>query len=248
AVGTVTGTALRHVTLAADGAADDARGLEAVGGTAVADAVAGLGDVAGACRGTADRAGGAVGIRGARGTGARARLGHVAGAGRRPAHGPRVARGVLAGHLRAVAGVGRAGVAVVGAERAARLLRVRGAVGAVPGTALRHVALAGGGATHDARGLEAVGGTAVADAVAGLGGVAGARRGSADRAGRALGIGGARRAGARARLGHVAGAGRRPAHGPRFARGVLAGYLRAVAGVGLAVVAVVGADRAARLL
>src|SRR5207253_829388 len=116
--------------------------------------------------------------------GARARLGHVAGAGRRPAHGPRVARGVLAGHLRAVAGVGRAGVAVVGAERAARLLRVRRAVGAVAGTALRHVARPG----------------------------------------------------------------RRPAHCPRIARGVLAGDVRAVAGVGRAGVAVVGAGRAARLL
>src|SRR5439155_1664963 len=155
-----------------------------------------------------------------------------------------VARGVLAGHLRAVAGVGRAGVAVVGADRAARLLRVRRAVGAVAGTALRHVALAGGGATHDARGLEAVGGTAVADAVAGLGDVARARRGAADRAGRALGIGRARRAGARARLGHVARSCPTRRYCDRIARGVLAGGVRAVAGVGRAGVAVVGADRA----
>src|SRR5207249_4893666 len=182
AVGAVAGTALRHVALAGGGATHDARGLEAVGGTAVADAVAGLGDVAGACRGTADRAGRALGIRGARGAGARARLGHVAGAGRRPAHGPRVARGVLAGGVRAVAGVGRAGVAVVGAGRAARLLRVGRAVGTVTGTALRHVTLAADGAADDARGLEAVGGAAVAHAVAGLGDVARARRGAADRA------------------------------------------------------------------
>src|SRR5439155_18794512 len=122
----------------------------------------------------------------ARRAGARARPGHVARPGRRPAHGPRIARGVLAGGVRAVAGVGRAGVAVVGAGRAARLLRVGRAVGTVTGTALRHVTLAADGAADDARGLEAVGGTAVADAVAGLGDVAGACRGTADRAGRAL--------------------------------------------------------------
>src|SRR5439155_1134970 len=129
-------------------------GLLRVGRTGGARPRAELGRIALAGGGAAQGRGGVESVGGAGGARAVARLGHVAGAGRRPAHGPRVARGVLAGHLRAVAGVGRAGVAVVGAERAARLLRVRGAVGAVAGTALRHVALAGGGATHDARGLE----------------------------------------------------------------------------------------------
>src|SRR5207253_8301220 len=119
----------------------------------------------------------------------------VAVARRRPAHCPRVACGVLAGYVRAVAGVGRARVAVVGAGGPAGLLRVRRAVGAVAGTALGRVTLAGGGAADDVRGLEVVGGTAVADAVAALGHVAGARRGAADRAGRSLGIRRARGAG-----------------------------------------------------
>src|SRR5207249_3906291 len=193
-------------------------GLLRVGRAGRARSRADFGRVARAGGGAADRAGGEVGVGGAGRARAVAGLGDVAVPGRRPAHHPRVARGVLAGDVRAVAGVGRARVAVVGAGRAARLLRVRRAVGAVAGTALRHVTLAADGATHDARGLEAVGGTAVADAVAGLGDVAGACRGTADRAGRALGIRGARGAGARARLGHVAGAGRRPAHGPRVAR------------------------------
>src|SRR5439155_1371438 len=193
-----------------------------------------LGRIALAGGGAAQGRGGEEGVGGTGGARAVAGLGHVAVPGRRPAHHPRVARGVLAGDVRAVARVGRARVAVVGAGRAARLLRVRRAVGAVAGTALRHVTLAADGATHDARGLEAVGGTAVAGAVAGLGDVAGARRGSADRAGRALAIGPARRAVALPRRSSVLGPGRRPAHGPRVARGVLAGGVRAVAGVGRA--------------
>src|SRR5207237_1084970 len=155
-------------------------GLLRVGRTGGARPRAELGRIALAGGGAAQGRGGEEGVGGTGGARAVAGLGHVAVPGRRPAHHPRVARGVLAGDVRAVARVGRARVAVVGAGRAARLLRVRRAVGAVAGTALRHVALAGGGATHDARGLEAVGGTAVADAVAGLGDVAGARRGAAD--------------------------------------------------------------------
>src|SRR5207249_1127850 len=209
AVGAVPGTVLGEVALAIGRAADDARGLEAIGGTAVADAVAGLG--------------------------------RVAVPGRRPAHRPRVPRGVLAVVPAAVAGVGRARVAVVGAGRAARPLPIRRAVGAVAGTALGQVALAIGRAADDARGLEVVGGTAVAGAVAGLDRVAGTSRGAADRAGRALGIRGARRAGARAGLGDVAVPGGRAAHRAPILCRMLAVIAAAVALVAAARIAIVGA-------
>src|SRR5207244_1943872 len=150
AVGAVPGTALGEVALAGCTAADHARGLEAVGGTAVADPVAGVG--------------------------------HVAVPGRRPAHRPRVPGRVLAVAAAAVAGVGRARVAVVGAGGAGSALRVGRTVGVVAGTALGQVALAGGGATLRARGDEGVRRARSVHAVAGLGHVAVARRGAADRA------------------------------------------------------------------
>src|SRR5207253_4456633 len=72
-----------------------------------------------------------------------------------------VPRRVLTGVARAVALVERAGVAVGGARRAARLLRVGGTCAARrPGTILRHVALAGSRPTHEAAGFEHVGGAA----------------------------------------------------------------------------------------
>src|SRR5439155_11334158 len=141
----------------------------------------------------------------------------------------------------AVAGVGRARVAVVGAGGPAGLLPIRRAVGTVAGTSLGHVTLAGGGTADDVRGLEVVGGTAVADAVAGLDRVAGTRRGAADRAGRALGIRGARRAGTRTGLGDVAVPGRCAAHRPRIPCRMLAVIAAAVALVAAARIAIVGA-------
>src|SRR5206468_3220737 len=149
AVGPGPGTVLGEVALAGGGAADDARGLEAVRGTRGARAVAGLG--------------------------------HVAVARGRPAHRTGIPRGVLAVVPAAVAGVDRARVPVIGAGGVRGLLRVDRAVGAGPGTALGEVALAGGSAADDARGLEAIGGTAVAGAVAGLGRVAGPGRRAAHR-------------------------------------------------------------------
>src|SRR5207253_318201 len=113
-----------------------------------------------------------VGIGGTGGARAVAGLGDVAVAGRRPAHRARIPRRMLAIVAPPVALVAAAGVPVAGAGRAARLLRVRRAVGPGPGTVLGEVALAGGGAADDARGLEAVGGTAGVRAVAGLGRVA----------------------------------------------------------------------------
>src|SRR5207249_2782769 len=209
AVGPGPGTVLGEVALAGGGAADDARGLEAVRGTRGARAVAGLG--------------------------------HVAVARGRPAHRTGIPRGVLAVVAAAVAGVGRARVAVIGAGGARGVLCVGRAVGAGPGTALGEVALAGGSAADDARGLEAVGGTAVAGAVAGLDRVAGTSRGAADRAGRALGIRGARRADARACLGHVAVPGGRAAHRAPIPCRMLAVIASAVALVAAARIAIVGA-------
>src|SRR5204863_30436 len=56
-----------------------------------------------------------------------------------------VARRVLARIARAVAGVGRARIAVVGARRPARLLRIGGTRGIRPVAGLGHVAVARGG-------------------------------------------------------------------------------------------------------
>src|SRR5207247_5054958 len=60
---------------------------------------------------------------------------------RRPAHRIGVARRVLAGIARAVAGVGRARIAVVGARRRARLLRIGGTRGIRPVAGLGYVAV-----------------------------------------------------------------------------------------------------------
>src|SRR5207247_9231807 len=71
---------------------------------------------------------------------------------RRPAHRIGVARRVLAGIARAVAGVGRARIAVVGARRRARLLRIGGTRGIRPVADLGHVAVARGGPALGAEG------------------------------------------------------------------------------------------------
>src|SRR5207302_1174919 len=93
--------------------------------------------------GAAERARGLEGIAGTRRAGAGARLRDVADAGRRPTDRPGVARRVLTRIARAVAQVRRADVPVVGARRAARLLRVGRAVRARAGTVLGLVAFTG---------------------------------------------------------------------------------------------------------
>src|SRR5439155_206596 len=122
--------------------------------------------VALARRGAAHRARGLEGVGRAGGARARAGLVHVAHPGRRAALRPGIARGVLAGRARPVALVRRAWIAVGGARRPRRLLRIRGAVRPVPGAVLRRVALAHRRAADGARGLEAVGGTGGARAAA----------------------------------------------------------------------------------
>src|SRR5439155_1483741 len=94
----------------------------------VARAVAGLRDVAYARGRSADGARGTLGIGLAGGAGARTGLGRIAGARRGAADGARVAGGMRAGRSAegAVAHVGGAGVAVVGARRAVRLERAIG--------------------------------------------------------------------------------------------------------------------------
>src|SRR5206468_3540689 len=138
AVGAVPGTVLGEVALAIGRAADDARELEVVGGTAVAGAVAGLDRVAGTSRGAADRAGRALGIRGARRAGARAGLGDVAVPGGRAAHRAPIPCRMLAVIAAAVALVAAARIAIVGARDPAGLLRIRRAVGTVAGTSVGH--------------------------------------------------------------------------------------------------------------
>src|SRR5205823_3007008 len=96
--------------------------------------------------------------------GPRAVLRLVALPGRRPARRAGVPCRVLAGVAAAVAGVGRARVAVVGAGRAGGALRVGRAGGAVAGTAL--------GAAEGRGGQEGIGRAGRARAVAGLGLVA----------------------------------------------------------------------------
>src|SRR5207244_9531337 len=71
----------------------------------------------------------------------RAGLRHVADARGGATGRPAVARRMLAGVARTVAGVGRAGVAVVGTGGPARDLRIGRAVGAVPGAEIVTIAL-----------------------------------------------------------------------------------------------------------
>src|SRR5439155_792356 len=105
----------------------------------------------------------------------------VADAGGSPTHRPDVARRVLAVVTAAVALVTAARVAVVGARRPRRPLRVRRTAGARKGVVEGQVTLARRGAAHRARRLERVGGTDGARAGAGLVHVAEAGGGAADR-------------------------------------------------------------------
>src|SRR5207245_615601 len=221
-------------------------GFHGIGRARGAGARAIFRDVAGVhCR-TAHRALVLEGVGGTGGIRPIADLGHVAGPRRRPALGAGVARRVLAGIARAVAGVGRARIAVVGARGRARLLRIGGTRGIRPVAGLGHVAF-----TRRRPALRA--GVArrvlagIARAVAGVGrariAVVGARRRA-----RLLRIGGTRGIRPVAGLGHVAFTRRRPALRAGVARRVRDGIARAVAGVGRARIAVVGARRRARLL
>src|SRR2546422_144834 len=92
----------------------------------------------------------------------------VAHPGGGPAHRPGVPRRVLTVVAAAVALVAAAWVAVVGAGRPGRALRVRRAVGAVPRAVLRRVTLARRAAADRARRLEGVRGTDGARSGAGL--------------------------------------------------------------------------------
>src|SRR5439155_1193722 len=171
---------LRHVAGTRRGATDRARGLEGVGGTGRARSGAVLRRVALARRGAADGRRGLEGVGRAGGARARAGLVHVTVAGRRATHGPGVAGRVLAGVVRPVALVAAAGVAVVGARRPGRGLRVgrpRCLRAAVP---LCRVALARRGAADGRRGLEGVGRAGGARARAGLVDVADPGRRAAD--------------------------------------------------------------------
>src|SRR5205807_232712 len=124
----------------------------------------------------AERARGLEGIVRARGARPGTRLGEVADAGRGATGRARVPRRMLAGVARAVAGIRRADVAVVGARRAVRLLRIGRAVGAVARTVLGEVALPRRRAAGEGDRLEGVVRTRAAAARAGLGDVAPARR------------------------------------------------------------------------
>src|SRR5206468_1165053 len=96
---------------------------------------------------------------------------------------PRVPRQVLAVIAAAVALVAAARVAVRGACRPGRGLRIRRAIGAVPRTALRRITLARRGTADRARGLEGIGGAHRARARAAPRRSADAGGGAADRPG-----------------------------------------------------------------
>src|SRR5262249_4044831 len=114
---------------------------------------------------------------------ARAGLSGVAGPRRRATDRAGVARRVLAGVVGAVALIRAARIPVVGAGRARRLLRVRGARGARPGAVLRRVALARRRAAGGGRRLEGVVRTGAARPGAQLVEITVARRRPTDRAG-----------------------------------------------------------------
>src|SRR5439155_465277 len=185
--------------------AGGARHGDVVGGALVGDAVADLVDVADARGGPADV--GALVVGRAVDGRAVAVLLEVADAGREPARRAggddvvgRTAVADTVAALRHVADTGRGPAD----RRALRIVRARGAR---PGACLGDVADAGGRTTRGTAGDEAVGRTAVADAVAALGDVADASGGPADR--RALGIIRARGARPGAGLRDVAEAGGR---------------------------------------
>src|SRR5438445_5096261 len=174
------------------------------------------------------------GVRRAHGARAGAGLVQVAEAGGGPADRPGVPRRVLAGVAAAVALVAAARVAVGGACRPSRALRIRRAVGARPRAVIIQIALARRGAAHDARRLEGVGRTHGARAGTGLVHVAEAGGGSAHRAGvarRVLAVRAAAVALVEAARVAVGGAGRPGRRlGVRRARGARAGaVLRRVA-------------------
>src|SRR5206468_2986444 len=157
--------------------------------------------------------GGALGVGGAVGGRARAEVVRVAHGGRGAAHGGRrleVVGGAVV--VDAVAALGR----VAGAGGGPALGSALGVGGAVSGRAraeVVHVAHAGRRAAHGGHGLEVVRRTVVVEAVAALGDVADAGRGTAH--GRALGIGGAVRGRARSEVVRVAHARRGAAQGGR---------------------------------
>src|SRR5207302_347200 len=176
------GTALRHVAVARRGTAGGGGRLEAIGRAVgpCARAVLGLVAVTGASPALGGRRCEAVGRTARRRPGAA--LGYVAVARRGATDGPGVPRRVLAGVARAVALIGRADVAVVGARRARRRLGVGGAARPAAGAHLRRVALARRAAADDEARLEHVGWTGAARPVARLVHVAGTRRRAAGRA------------------------------------------------------------------
>src|SRR5581483_4580220 len=95
-------------------------------------------------------------------------------------HGPGVPGGMLAGGVRAVATVERAGIAVVGARQSGRALRIRWTRRRAAGARLRRIAFTGRRAAHDRRGGEAIAGARGARPGAGLGDVAHAGRRATD--------------------------------------------------------------------
>src|SRR5581483_8575248 len=154
-----------------------------VGGAGSRRAGAALGEGALVDGGAAGNARRLERIGGAGGTRPGARLGDVADVRRRAAGRAGVAGGMLAGVVRAVAGVGRARIAVVRTGRAAGCFCVRRAGRGGTGAALGGGALVDGSAAGDARCFERVGRARGARARAGLGDVAEAGGGAAGRAG-----------------------------------------------------------------
>src|SRR5439155_1273513 len=218
-IGTVALAGLGQITLPGGRATDRARGCEDVGRAAGAIARTPFGDVAGAGSRTALDGGGLERIRRAGGARPRAGLGEVARASRRTA---------------------------LDRRRLERVCRTRGARARA---GFGDVTLAGSGSALDGPRLERIGRARGGRSRAGFGDVALTRGGAALGSNRLELVDRAHATAAGAHLGDVAGAGRRAADGARVARIVHARrHARgAVAHVGRADVAVVGARRAGRL-
>src|SRR5206468_1875556 len=234
-----TGTVLRGVAVTGRRPADRVGRRERVGGAGDVGPVAVLDEIARAGGGPADDEGARDAVRRAGGALAIAHLGHVAIVRAGAADGAAVPRRVLARRMGAVAAIGGARVAVVGAGRPrrrqrvgravvapsiarlgdvafargrpahCRALRVRWAGGVGAVTALAQIARACGQTADGAGGHECAGRAVVVHAVAALGRVAVVDRGSAD--GPDLRVGRALGAGPGAALGEIAIARGRPA-------------------------------------
>src|SRR5439155_1582403 len=244
-VGTRARARLGQVAGACRRTAHHARRHEPVRGAVVGHPVTALGDVASTDRFATYRR--ALLVLGAVRIEPVAEFRDIAHTGRGATEGAGVARRMLTLITAAIADVGRAGVAVVGAHGPVRQLGVGRAVDPAARAELRNVALARRRAALGGGQREGIGRAIITRSVAALGDVAHPGRHATLGAGSLLRVGRAVGTGPVAGLRRVAGARRCAAYRAAVASRMLASRARPVALVERARVAVVGAGRAARL-